>query len=244
MAIVIKVFFLTVSALFPLVDPLSGSPIFLALPREYAPDTRKILSQRIAIDSFFLLVGSYFIGAHVLNFFGVSLPLVQVGGAWSWLPWVGKMLMDREAAPTVRQKDVQPADILGRAFYPLTLPLTVGPGSISVAVTLGANATHHYGLHVSVVVASLIAMCLIAVSILLCYWFADRLAKVIGKTSDDSNSPAYLVSIAVHWSPDPVEWNQRAPIVPPLQRITRCRTTQQAITVSADHPFRKIARYR
>ena len=218
MAIAIKVFLLTVSALFPLVDPLSGSPIFLALTMGYAPDTRKTLSQRIAIDSFFLLVGSYFIGAHVLNFFGVSLPVVQVGGGLVVVAMGWEMLMDKEAASTVRQKDVQPADILGRAFYPLTLPLTVGPGSISVAVTLGANATHHYGLHVSVVVASLIAMCLIAVSILLCYRFSDRLAKVIGKTSDDSNSPAYLVSIAVHWSPDPVEWKSARSYCPSTSR--------------------------
>jgi len=182
-AIAIKVFLLTVSALFPLVDPLSGSPIFLALTREYTPETRKTLSQRIAIDSFFLMVGSYFIGAHVLNFFGVSLPVVQVGGGLIVVAMGWQMLMDKEAAPAVRQNDVQPADILGRAFYPLTLPLTVGPGSISVAVTLGANATHHYGLHISAIVAALLGMCLVAVSIFLCYGFADRLAKFIGRTA-------------------------------------------------------------
>lgn len=71
----------------------------------------------------------------------------------------------------------------GRAFYPLTLPLTVGPESISVAVTLGANATHRYGFHVSVIIAALIAMGLIAISIVLCYGFAYRLARMFGKTS-------------------------------------------------------------
>jgi len=76
----LKVFFLIVSALFPIVDPLSGSPIFLALTDEYSPQTRRALSWRIAWDSLFLMIGSYFIGAHVLNFFGVSLPVVQVGG--------------------------------------------------------------------------------------------------------------------------------------------------------------------
>jgi len=182
-AIAIKVFLLTVSALFPLVDPLSGSPIFMALTREYTPDTRKTLSQRIAIDSFFLMVGSYFIGAHVLNFFGVSLPVVQVGGGLIVVAMGWQMLMDKEDKPASRQNEVQSADILGRAFYPLTMPLTVGPGSISVAVTLGANATHHYGFHISGIVAALLAMCALAVSIFLCYGFADRLAKYIGKTA-------------------------------------------------------------
>jgi multiple antibiotic resistance protein len=68
------------------------------------------------------------------------------------------------------------------AFYPLTLPLTVGPGSISVAITLGANSTRHYGFHLMIIVAALIAMALVAVGILLCYGLSDQLARVIGKT--------------------------------------------------------------
>src|SRR5271157_2616218 len=75
-----KTLFLFFSALFPIVDPLGGSPIFLALTRQYPPGTRKALSRRIAINSFFLLIGSYFIGTHILAFFGISLPVVQVGG--------------------------------------------------------------------------------------------------------------------------------------------------------------------
>src|SRR4030095_14661010 len=68
------------SVLFPIVNPLGGSPIFLSLTREYPPAERTRLSRRIAINSFFLLVGSYFIGTHILSFFGISLPVVQIGG--------------------------------------------------------------------------------------------------------------------------------------------------------------------
>ena len=52
------------------------------------------------------------------------------------------------------------------AFYPLTLPLTVGPGSISVAVTLGANSTRRYGFHIAIILAALMAMTAVAISIL------------------------------------------------------------------------------
>src|SRR5215510_11630082 len=71
---------LLLTALFPIVNPLGGSPIFLAVTREYSPTDRKALSRRIAMNSFFLLLGWYFVGTHSLSFFGVSLPLVQVGG--------------------------------------------------------------------------------------------------------------------------------------------------------------------
>ena len=52
-----KSLFLIISALFPIVDPLGGSPIFLALTKEYTPEARQALSRRIALNSFFLLVG-------------------------------------------------------------------------------------------------------------------------------------------------------------------------------------------
>src|SRR3982074_1607343 len=76
----VKSLFLILSALFPIVDPLGGSPIFLSMTRDYSPAVRKELSWRIAMNSFFLLVGSYFIGTYILAFFGISLPVVQLGG--------------------------------------------------------------------------------------------------------------------------------------------------------------------
>jgi len=179
----VKVFALILSALFPIVDPLGGAPLFLALTQQYAPETRRALSWRVGLYSLYLMVGSYFIGAHVLNFFGVSLPVVQVGGGLVVVSTGWGMLMQQEATSDVARRIVQGPDVLARAFYPLTMPLTVGPGSISVAVTLGANSTHHYGFHIPVITAALVAMGLIAISIALCYWFADRLARTLGKTA-------------------------------------------------------------
>ena len=74
-----KSLLLVLSALFPIVDPLGGSPFFLALTGEFAPEARKALSWRIAMNSFAQLVGSYFVGTYILAFFGISLPVVKVG---------------------------------------------------------------------------------------------------------------------------------------------------------------------
>jgi multiple antibiotic resistance protein len=178
----VKVFLLTLSALFPIVDPLTGSPIFLAMTEEYPPETRLALSWRVAFNSLVLMIGSYFIGTHVLNFLGVSLPVVQVGGGLVVISMGWGMLMEKEGSHDVTRRNVQSSDVFHRAFYPLTLPLTVGPGSISVAVTLGANSPNH-GFHIWTTLAALIAMGVIAVSIFLCYGFADRLARMLGKTA-------------------------------------------------------------
>ena len=181
MADAVKVFLLTISALFPIVDPLAGSPIFLAMTQEYSPETRRALAWRVAMNSLVLMVASYFIGSHVLNFFGVSLPVVQVGGGLIVASMGWSMLLEKENTHDTDRKTVQCSDALHSAFYPLTLPLTVGPGSISVAVTLGANFTKRYGFHVAIIVGALIAMVTIAVSVLLCYGLADQLARIVGK---------------------------------------------------------------
>jgi multiple antibiotic resistance protein len=184
MADAAKDLFLFFSALFPIVDPLGGSPIFLALTREYSPSTRKALSRRIAMNSFFLLVGSYFIGTHILAFFGISLPVVQVGGGLIVISTGWTLLKQRSDDDHKDPKrHIQPRDPLSHAFYPLTLPLTVGPGSISVAVTLGANAAHHQGFNFPVMLAAIVGSALLAISIFLCYGFADGLARVLGATA-------------------------------------------------------------
>ena len=69
-----------------------------------------------------------------------------------------------------------------RAFYPLTFPLTVGPGSVAVAVTLGANVYHGGSRPIGAPISALIAIAVLAVSIYLCYRFADRLVRLLGET--------------------------------------------------------------
>jgi multiple antibiotic resistance protein len=182
---VAKSIVLILSALFPIVNPLGGSPVYLALTSEYPATARRILARKVAVNSFVLLIASFLVGTHVLAFFGISIPVVQVGGgmmviANGWALLKSKDEPDRSAE--VHEK-VNLQDIFKNAFYPLTLPLTVGPGSISVAITLGANEPHHLGPNLLALLAAVIGSALVAVSIYLCYGFADRLAALIGNNA-------------------------------------------------------------
>jgi multiple antibiotic resistance protein len=178
-----KNLFLIVSALFPIVDPVGGSPFFLAMTNDYLPEARRALSWRIALNSFVLLVASYFVGTYILTFFGISLPIVQVGGGIVLVAMGWAMLMQRdEGCDSSNRRNIHPQDVVRQAFYPLTLPLTVGPGSISVAITLGANAARSHALHPLMILAALLGSALVALSIFLCYAFADRLARILGQT--------------------------------------------------------------
>lgn len=182
MSEILQNIFLIVSAIFPVVNPLGAAPFFLTLTTSYSPAARRALARRISFNSFFLLIGSYLIGAHILAFFGISLPVVQVGGGLVVISTGWSMLKRRdEDERNEVKKTIYPPDTFRQAFYPMTLPLTVGPGSISVALTLGANAPHA-GINVVAIPAALAGSLVIALTIYLCYGFADRLASILGAT--------------------------------------------------------------
>ncbi len=181
----IKSTLLVLTALFPIVNPLGGAPLFLSLTRYYSGDQRKMLSRRIALNSIALIVASYFVGSHILDFFGISIPVVQVGGGLVLASTGWAMLKQKDEDDTKAgvHRNVDTNDLFQKAFYPLTLPLTVGPGSISVAITLGANEPHHEQSLLLSMIGAVIGAVLVAGSVYLCYAFADRLAQVLGATS-------------------------------------------------------------
>src|SRR6202050_4749907 len=71
---------LIVGALFPIVNPIGNTPIFLSLTRGLTSKGRTALARMIALNGLTLILASIFIGTHILAFFGISLPVVQVGG--------------------------------------------------------------------------------------------------------------------------------------------------------------------
>ena len=120
---------LIVGALFPIVNPLGNAPIFLSLTQGFGSAARTMLSRKIALNGFILLVVSMLIGSHILGFFGISLPVVQVGGGLVVLATGWDLLHRREDEPDDERRAhaISATELSQQAFYPLTLPLTVGP---------------------------------------------------------------------------------------------------------------------
>jgi multiple antibiotic resistance protein len=172
---------LIVGALFPIVNPIGSAPFFLTLTRGISRQGRAVLSRMIALNGLILILGSIFVGTYVLAFFGISLPVVQVSGGMV-LVAAGWTMLRRDDSEDggATNKPCNENDYKRQAFYPLTLPLTVGPGSISVAITLGANRPEGGQWAWPVIGGMLIGSFVIALSIYLSYRSADRLAAVLG----------------------------------------------------------------
>ena len=177
---------LILGVLFPIVNPLGNAPFFLALTREFSSATRSQLAARIAVNGFVLLIVSILTGTHILAFFGISLPVVQVAGGMVVLATSWGALTRRDEPGgyhETRNDHISPADLSQRAFYPLTLPLTVGPGSISVAIALGANRPQGTQTDLPILAATVMGAALIALMVYVSYRFAESVARILGETA-------------------------------------------------------------
>ena len=185
----IKVQLTTFVTLFPVVNPVGDAPIFLALTQWYPNSVRKVLARKIAAYGFVLLAVSFLFGSIILDFFGISIVVIQIAGGLV-VAATGWSLLNQKDNDTNDEKEKPPdtlEDALQHAFYPLTLPITVGPGCISIAITLGAHLRHQAGLgwehgYPRHFIAALIGMFLLCLLVMVCYGNADRLVKVLGKS--------------------------------------------------------------
>jgi multiple antibiotic resistance protein len=178
----IRNFSLVFMALFPVVNPIGGAPIFLTLASRYPASVRSVLARKIAVYSFAILMCSFFIGNFILAFFGITLFVLRIAGGMVLAATGWKLLNEKESQKgDVQQNLGSLEDALSHAFYPLTLPITVGPGCISIAITLGARVREHGGLiWERGYLSAILAMLLVCILVFVCYQNADRLVRLLG----------------------------------------------------------------
>jgi multiple antibiotic resistance protein len=201
-------FLLVYAGLFPIVNPVGGAPIFLGITRGMA-ESRAGIARDVAINSFVLLLASLFIGSYVLDFFGITIPVVRVAGglvvsafAWQLLHAGGDV--DSGSAGDSKTKPLTDKD----SFYPLTLPLTVGPGSIAVAITLGSRRPRDLaavGDFLLVGIAAVLGLAAIALTIYICYRYAERITGFLGESGTNvlvrlSAFILLCIGISIIWS--------------------------------------------
>lgn len=180
-----SVVLLAVGALLPIVDPLGGAPIYLAMTTGLSSDERNRMAKAVAVNSFLLLIASVLVGAYVLDFFGLSIPAVQVAGG-SVVCAVAWSLLNSPNAPSGLARsgapNASPYDLSQRAFYPMTMPLTVGPGSISVALTLGADQPAGFRSLLVTALGHAVGILIVALGVFLCYRYAEQILRKLGPT--------------------------------------------------------------
>src|SRR5579862_922273 len=130
----------TFLALFPIVDPFGGVPVFFAMTSTWDARERRRTACKTGIWVFVILVTFLFFGRFVLNFFGISLPVLKIAGglivantAWGMVTASSRMTM-AESSEALTKEDI--------SLTPMAMPMLSGPGSIGVVMGLAAHADH------------------------------------------------------------------------------------------------------
>jgi multiple antibiotic resistance protein len=178
-----KTVLLIVAALFPIINPPASAFIVLSLVPGASEAQLAELARRIAINSFVILLVSLSVGAYLLGFLGISIPVLRVAGGFI-IAMAGWDLLQSPDSPDKPDEGVTPPKPAtrsydGKAFYPLTLPVTVGPGAISVAVALGTGSPRK-GLQPVHFIGVGVALALLCISIYLCTRFAGHVGRLLG----------------------------------------------------------------
>ncbi|WP_321927352.1 MarC family protein [Paraburkholderia guartelaensis] len=171
------------TGLISIINPLSGAFVFLDRTTTLTDEERRLLAKRVAINAFFVLVGAFFVGTPILHFFGISMEALRIGGGLAVAVAGWQMLNAPEPEPPAVDHPVKPvsaSSASGKAFFPLTIPLTTGPGSIATAIALNANRTHKLSAWLLSSVASIVISLLVMLVIYYVYSRAARLSQYLG----------------------------------------------------------------
>jgi multiple antibiotic resistance protein len=174
-------FLVALPALFSIVNPIGGALIYSQVTINRPHPERITLAYRVAVYSAIVMLSSLLIGASLMSFFGVSIEALRVAGglvvaasAWGML-YDPKENEDRKhdhAAPAAWGSDV--------AFFPLTMPFTTGPGTISVAIALSASRPSAAESLLPFYLGASGAAIAVAIAVAICYASADRLVSLLG----------------------------------------------------------------
>jgi multiple antibiotic resistance protein len=179
-----QVAFLAAAALLPIVNPLGSAAMYLELTARVDPAERDRLARLVVLNAFLLLLGAALLGAYVLDFFGISIPAVRLAGGIVVCAIAWPLLMgadhSEESSPSRASEALEAWR--PRAFYPLAMPITVGPGALSVALTLGANPSNDLRTTAITVLAHALGILAVALAIYLCYRYGDRVLRKLGPT--------------------------------------------------------------
>jgi multiple antibiotic resistance protein len=175
-------FLLGFPTLFSIVNPFGSALIFKEATADRTLTERHYLARRVGIYTAGLLIGSMWIGGYVLGFFGISLPVLRIAGglvvsfsAWGLL-MEAQHHEDRKAAEAAPSHG-DPEDV---AFFPLTMPLTTGPGTIAICIALLSERPADTVGGVAYSIGASLAALTIAALVWISYAWADHVVAMLG----------------------------------------------------------------
>ncbi|WP_035443368.1 MarC family protein [Asaia platycodi] len=185
---VTAIWLMAYSALFSIVNPLGASLIFAQMTIGRPKREIVTLARLVGFYSFIILMVSVWLGGWILSFFRISIDALRVAGGLVVASRAWALLLAPEESEARKERQVfdhdaagQESDLGDRAFFPLAMPFTVGPGSIAVAIALSSGRTLGAS-PASYIVGLSLAVCSVSLTVVLLYTYAERIVSSLGRT--------------------------------------------------------------
>jgi len=176
---------LTFTALFPVVNPIGCSVMFLGLTPDADHKIRKAVAKKVGIYTFSILTISLFVGVYILKLFGISIPIIEVCGGLVLAIMGWNMLHESEEETAEKEHKIEAKMNLGniyinKAFYPFTFPFTVGPGVIAVMLTVSAHIPNEE-LPIGILewVGAVLGIALISFTVFFTYAYSEKVVQFL-----------------------------------------------------------------
>ncbi len=183
-------------ALFAIINPYGLAFIFLDRTISLSESERATIALRVAAYAFVVLLVSQFVGSQILNFFGVTIPALRIAGGLVVAATGWSMLHAPPSAPGAHPaSSADLATMKQMAFFPLTIPLTTGPGTIATAIAIGINRSDNLDVMFETSIVSLVVAFAVSLAIYHAYRKSSAMARVVGEegTSVVTKLSAFLL---------------------------------------------------
>lgn len=175
---------LAFGALLPVINPLGSALLFLGVVGTQPPDVFRHLARKVAVSTVLFLLIVELAGAAILAFFGISLPVVQLAGGFVLAAMGFGLLNAKDQGAAQSPAEASSGPLEEKVFYPLTFPITAGPGTIVVTLTLSAHASGREIVEtISAHLGIALAIVGLGVTVLLSYAYAPKITRKIAPTT-------------------------------------------------------------
>jgi multiple antibiotic resistance protein len=169
-------------ALFSIVSPVGGALIFYGLTEGSTTKERYALGWRVAFYSAITMLASLLLGAAILSFFGIGVSALRIAGGLlvataGWQSLNSSQTYEQRALSQSSETS-QKSD---HAFFPLTMPLTTGPGTISVCIALSASKGETLQEILPYLLGLSLAALIVAFMVGVFYSSAQRIVSTLGE---------------------------------------------------------------
>ena len=187
----LSTFLYVFTSLVTVVNPIGAAMFFLTITSGATRAQRMTLTNKVCIYFLNMALVTLCAGSFVLSFFGISLGVLRVAGGLILFS-AGWLALNNTSSSSEGEEEVESTagahkprtdqDWMKLAFYPFTMPLTLGPGAIAVTTAIGTSMNFT----IPNVIGAFAAALANALIVWLCFRYADRITEILGPSGSDA----------------------------------------------------------